>query len=192
MAPTRLKLIALLTVTAATAYKIPTWRSFSESLTPIARARRCREIEAEEACIVDFEDEDDLRALTTKRASGPGARNLALGALAAAALVAAPFASDALPIGDAPAALPTSAVAFTRYKDEQAAAPLASDASPLGDAPAALPTSAVAFTRYKDDRNDVFYEEYPKAIAIESCIALAILGLSKAGIGPLADRFSST
>ena len=35
----------------------------------------------------------------------------------------------------------------------------------------------------------MFMDKYPKAILIESGIALVILGLSKAGVGPLAEKF---
>ena len=44
----------------------------------------------------------------------------------------------------------------------------------------------------QDDREDVkavFADKYPKAILIESGIALVILALSKAGVGPLAEKF---
>ena len=41
----------------------------------------------------------------------------------------------------------------------------------------------------REDVNAVFMEKYPKAILIESGIALVILGLSKAGVGPLAEKF---
>ena len=47
-------------------------------------------------------------------------------------------------------------------------------------------------TPAQDDREDVnavFMDKYPKAILIESGIALVILALSKAGIGPLAEKF---
>ena len=47
-------------------------------------------------------------------------------------------------------------------------------------------------TPTQDDREDVnavFMDKYPKAILIESGIALVILALSKAGIGPLAEKF---
>ena len=47
-------------------------------------------------------------------------------------------------------------------------------------------------TPTQDDREDVnavFMEKYPKAILIESGIALVILALSKAGVGPLAEKF---
>ena len=42
-------------------------------------------------------------------------------------------------------------------------------------------------TPTQDDREDVnavFMEKYPKAILIESGIALVILALAKAGVGP--------
>ena len=41
----------------------------------------------------------------------------------------------------------------------------------------------------REDVNAVFMEKYPKAILIESGIALVILALSKAGIGPLGEKF---
>ena len=41
----------------------------------------------------------------------------------------------------------------------------------------------------REDVNAVFMDKYPKAILIESGIALVILGLSKAGIGPLGEKF---
>ena len=41
----------------------------------------------------------------------------------------------------------------------------------------------------REDVNAVFMDKYPKAILIESGIALVILGLSKAGVGPLAEKF---
>ena len=41
----------------------------------------------------------------------------------------------------------------------------------------------------REDVNAVFMDKYPKAILIESGIALVILALSKAGIGPLAEKF---
>ena len=41
----------------------------------------------------------------------------------------------------------------------------------------------------REDVNAVFMDKYPKAILIESGIALVILLLSKAGIGPLAEKF---
>ena len=47
-------------------------------------------------------------------------------------------------------------------------------------------------TPTQDDREDVnavFMDKYPKAILIESGLALVILALSKAGIGPLAEKF---
>ena len=47
-------------------------------------------------------------------------------------------------------------------------------------------------TPTQDDREDVnavFLDKYPKAILIESGIALVILALSKAGVGPLAEKF---
>ena len=47
-------------------------------------------------------------------------------------------------------------------------------------------------TPTQDDREDVnavFMDKYPKAILIESGIALVILALAKAGIGPLAEKF---
>ena len=47
-------------------------------------------------------------------------------------------------------------------------------------------------TPTQDDREDVnavFMEKYPKAILIESGIALVILALAKAGIGPLGEKF---
>ena len=47
-------------------------------------------------------------------------------------------------------------------------------------------------TPTQDDREDVnavFMDKYPKAILIESGIALVILALSKAGVGPLAEKF---
>ena len=47
-------------------------------------------------------------------------------------------------------------------------------------------------TPTQDDREDVnavFMEKYPKAILLESGIALVILGLAKAGIGPLGEKF---
>ena len=37
--------------------------------------------------------------------------------------------------------------------------------------------------------NAVFMDKYPKAILIESGIALVVLALSKAGVGPLAEKF---
>ncbi len=47
-------------------------------------------------------------------------------------------------------------------------------------------------TPTQDDREDVnavFMEKYPKAILIESGIALVILALAKAGVGPLGEKF---
>ena len=47
-------------------------------------------------------------------------------------------------------------------------------------------------TPTQDDREDVnavFMDKYPKAILIESGIALVVLALSKAGIGPLGEKF---
>ena len=47
-------------------------------------------------------------------------------------------------------------------------------------------------TPTQDDREDVnavFMDKYPKAILIESGIALVILALAKAGIGPLGEKF---
>jgi hypothetical protein len=41
----------------------------------------------------------------------------------------------------------------------------------------------------REDVNAVFVDKYPKAILIESGIALVILALSKAGVGPLAEKF---
>ena len=41
----------------------------------------------------------------------------------------------------------------------------------------------------REDVNAVFMDKYPKAILIESGIALVILALSKAGVGPLAEKF---
>ena len=41
----------------------------------------------------------------------------------------------------------------------------------------------------REDVNAVFMEKYPKAILIESGIALVILALAKAGIGPLGEKF---
>ena len=47
-------------------------------------------------------------------------------------------------------------------------------------------------TPTQDDREDVnavFMDKYPKAILLESGIALVILGLAKAGVGPLGEKF---
>ena len=47
-------------------------------------------------------------------------------------------------------------------------------------------------TPAQDDREDVnavFMDKYPKAILLESGIALVILGLAKAGVGPLGKKF---
>ena len=47
-------------------------------------------------------------------------------------------------------------------------------------------------TPTQDDREDVnavFMDKYPKAILIESGIALVILALAKAGVGPLGEKF---
>ena len=47
-------------------------------------------------------------------------------------------------------------------------------------------------TPTQDDREDVnavFMDKYPKAILIESGIALVIFALAKAGIGPLGEKF---
>ena len=41
----------------------------------------------------------------------------------------------------------------------------------------------------REDVNAVFMDKYPKAILIESGIALVILALAKAGIGPLGEKF---
>lgn len=59
----------------------------------------------------------------------------------------------------------------------------------LGELTQAWPTELVAFTLKQGslEGNDVFMEQYPKAIAFESALALAFFGLSAAGIGPLAD-----
>ena len=60
----------------------------------------------------------------------------------------------------------------------------------LGGRRCAVDATAPAPTQ--DDREDVnavFMDKYPKAILIESGIALVILALSKAGVGPLAEKF---
>ena len=47
-------------------------------------------------------------------------------------------------------------------------------------------------TPAQDDREDVnavFMDKYPKAILLESGIALVILALAKAGVGPLGEKF---
>ena len=47
-------------------------------------------------------------------------------------------------------------------------------------------------TPTQDDREDVnavFMDKYPKAILLESGIALVILALAKAGVGPLGEKF---
>ena len=41
----------------------------------------------------------------------------------------------------------------------------------------------------REDVNAVFMDKYPKAILIESGIALVILALAKAGVGPLGEKF---
>ena len=41
----------------------------------------------------------------------------------------------------------------------------------------------------REDVNAVFVDKYPKAILIESGIALLVLALAKAGIGPLGEKF---
>ena len=41
----------------------------------------------------------------------------------------------------------------------------------------------------REDVNAVFMDKYPKAILIESGIALVIFALAKAGIGPLGEKF---
>ena len=41
----------------------------------------------------------------------------------------------------------------------------------------------------REDVNAVFMDKYPKAILIESGIALVVLALAKAGIGPLGEKF---
>ena len=47
-------------------------------------------------------------------------------------------------------------------------------------------------TPTQDDREDVnavFLDKYPKAILIESGIALVVLALAKAGVGPLGEKY---
>jgi len=39
------------------------------------------------------------------------------------------------------------------------------------------------------EANAAFLDKYPKAIALESLIALAIFALAKAGVGPLGEKF---
>ena len=41
----------------------------------------------------------------------------------------------------------------------------------------------------REDVNAVFMDKYPKAILLESGIALVILALAKAGVGPLGEKF---
>ena len=41
----------------------------------------------------------------------------------------------------------------------------------------------------REDVNAVFVDKYPKAILLESGIALVILALAKAGVGPLGEKF---
>ena len=41
----------------------------------------------------------------------------------------------------------------------------------------------------REDVNAVFMDKYPKAILIESGIALVILALAKAGVGPLGEKY---
>ena len=41
----------------------------------------------------------------------------------------------------------------------------------------------------REDVNAVFMDKYPKAILIEPGIALVILALAKAGVGPLGEKF---
>ena len=41
----------------------------------------------------------------------------------------------------------------------------------------------------REDVNAVFLDKYPKAILIESGIALVILALAKAGVGPLGEKY---
>ena len=41
----------------------------------------------------------------------------------------------------------------------------------------------------REDVNAVFMDKYPKAILFESGIALVILALAKAGVGPLGEKF---
>lgn len=54
-----------------------------------------------------------------------------------------------------------------------------------------LGTAPVNANMLNDDpRNDEFLTTYPKALAFESGIALVILILSYAGIGPLAEKFA--
>ena len=41
----------------------------------------------------------------------------------------------------------------------------------------------------REDVNAVFMDKYPKAILIESGIALVVLALAKAGVGPLGEKY---
>ena len=93
---------------------------------------------------------------------------------------AAAYSSQRVPID----ARRSHVVAAERRRRFNAAAAL------IGVAAAAPPASnAITWKDDREDVNAVFMDKYPKAILIESGIALLVLALAKAGIGPLGEKF---